>query len=57
MADAHFRLVQFEIPVVEVSGPTLRAWAEICHYVAVYSQNGPCYIESLCDDEWTPTAV
>lgn len=54
---ATFRLVQFEQPVAEVSGPTLTAWAEICHYASVYSEDGPVHIEYLSDGEWVVTAV
>lgn len=54
---ASFRLMQHECPVAEVSGPTLRAWAEICHYASVYGQDGPCYIQALVDGEWKVVAA
>jgi hypothetical protein len=30
--------------VAETTGPRNQAWAEICHYAAVYGQDGPVEI-------------
>lgn len=42
--DAEFELVQDGVPVASASGKRESAWPEICHYAAVYGQDGPVEI-------------
>lgn len=46
-----YRLIQDGMVVAEASGPGSRA--EIGHYYAVYSQDGPCHIEKKGAKRWT----
>lgn len=40
-----FQLWQNDMVVAEVEGPVERAWPEILHYAAIYSQDGPVSIK------------
>lgn len=40
-----FRLMQDGMQVAGVEGPALRAMQEAEHYLAVYSQDGPCKLQ------------
>lgn len=46
-----YRLIQDGQPVAGAEGPN--AWREICHYAAVYQQDGPVYIEQRTGRKWS----
>lgn len=54
MTNDRYRLIQDGQPVAWTEGSS--AFAEISHYAAVYSQDGPVTIERRINGRWRPLA-
>ena len=50
--EEEYRLVQHGQPVAWASGPDEDTKREICHYAAVYSEDGPVGIEQKVHGHW-----
>ena len=51
--DHIFNLRQDGMIVASVSGPDReQALREIMHYALVYSEDGPCTVEGITDEDW-----